>query len=417
MKNKIILLIIILTTANIGYSQTETYTYELARSFSKDLFENNGVFFLQPVVKVINATSNSRFYNQAYVPKKVDKPYFRVSINGMYGLVNDENKSYSPYMPQEEFDYNDLTRYGSLKINIGDPSKSEFNIQDTAGLIHYFFLNLMYDGISGSRAGYIRVPSSASTALGNTETYFSLPNDTLMILAQNHPIYGLLPQGLRDSLTNVIALFPERFDLPAGSNMSAAFAAVPQIEIGSLYGTELLLRFIPPLNYGETIGEFAFWGIGIKHSLSQYFKERHFDAAMQFVYQGTRLKNSIGVTQAELTANATFLNASIQISKEFGKYFVAYSGLEYETINITSEYIYELPIVVQRQLGLIEEGKEEPTPGYPGDTNPQRTELELSDNNIKFKIGAMAKFANFGLALDYSFSNFNIFSFGLEYNF
>lgn len=413
---KLVVLFVFLSIG-IGQAQTQSYTYELARSFSKDLFENNGVYYLQPVVRVINATSNSRFYNQAYVPKKVDKPYFRVSINGMYGLVNDEDKTYSPFMPRKEFNFDDLSKFGSINVNIADPTKSEFTIQDTAGLIHYFFLNLMYDGIEGRSAGSIRVPNQASTALGNTETYFSLPNDTLLMLAQNHIIYSFLPQAMRDSLTNVISLFPERFDLPAGSNMSAAFAAVPQFEIGSLWGTELLVRFIPPLDYGETIGEFAFWGLGLKHSLSQYFPERYFDAALQFVYQGTKLKNSIGVTQAELTANATFLNSSLQISKEFGEHFVVYSGLEYETISIKSEYVYELPIVVQRQLGLIEDGKEEPSAGFPGDLNPQRTELQLDDENIKFKIGAMAKYANFGVAIDYSFSNFNIFSFGLEYNF
>jgi hypothetical protein len=398
-------------------TQTQTYTYELARSFSRDLFENNGVFYLQPVVKVINATSNSRFYNQAYVPKKVEKPYYRISVNGMYGLVNDNDKVYSPYMPRKQFSINDLDQFGNLDIDFANPANSQFNIQDTAGLIHYFFLNLMYDGIEGQHAGSVTVPNEASTALGSTETYFSLPNDTLKKLAENHFIYPYLPESLRDSLDAVIQLFPERFDLPAGNNLNAVFAAVPQFEIGSIYGTELLLRFIPPLDYGETIGEFAFWGIGVKHSLSQYLPERYFDAAFQFVYQGTRLKNEVGVTQAELTANASFINTNIHFSKQFGEHFIVFSGIAYETVNITSEYVYELPIVVQRQLGLIEEGQEEPTPGFPGDTNPQRTELELNNENYKFKIGAMAKFGNLGIVADYNISNFNIFSFGLEWTF
>lgn len=415
---KIFFVLLLSMVFNMGLNaQTQTYTYELARAFSKDLFENNGIFYLQPVVKVINATSNSRFYNQAYIPKKVDKPYFRVSINGMYGMVNDADKVYSPYMPREQFSIADLDQFGSIDINVLDPASSDFQIQDTAGLIHYFFLNLMYDGIEGNSAGSITVPSEASTALGSTETYFSLPNDSLAKLAENHFIYPFLPQSLRDSLDAVIGLFPERFDLPAGNSMNAVFAAVPQFEIGSLYGTELLLRFIPPLDYGETIGEFAFWGIGLKHSISQYFPDRYFDAAFQLVYQGTRLKNSIGVTQAELTANASFINANIHFSKQFGEHFVLFSGLAYETVHINSEYIYELPIVVQRQLGLIEEGKEEPTPGYPGDTNPQKTNLELSNENFKFKIGAMAKFGPLGIVADYNLSNFNIFSFGIEWTF
>lgn len=396
----------------VANAQTQSYTYELARSFSQSLFENNGVPFMQPVVKVINATSNSRFYNQAYVPKKVSKPYYRISVNGMSGMVNPADKTYEPYMPREEFSFEDIGRYGQL-----DFANQTFNVTDTAGLIFYFFKNLMYDGIEGAHAGAIQVPREASTALGNKESYFELPTESLEMLAENHPAYQFLPADMRDSLLAVLEQFPDRFTLYAGNNIDAVFAAVPQIEIGSLYGTELLVRFIPPLDYGETIGKFAFWGIGLKHSLSQYFKGRPFDAAIQLVYQGTSLENEIGVTKAELTSNATFLNGSLQFSKEFGEHIVAYTGLSYETVSITSEYVYKLPVEVQWQLGLLEDGKQEPTPGYPGDQNPQKSELTLDDSNLKYKIGVMGRWNNFGLALDYNFSNFDILSFGLEYSF
>ncbi|MEN6295675.1 MAG: hypothetical protein ABFD61_06055, partial [Chloroherpetonaceae bacterium] len=42
-----------------SYSEANPFTVELARQFSSDIFYSNGVPFLQPVVKVVNLTSNT----------------------------------------------------------------------------------------------------------------------------------------------------------------------------------------------------------------------------------------------------------------------------------------------------------------------------------------------------------------------
>ncbi|MBX3042272.1 MAG: hypothetical protein KIT33_08965 [Candidatus Kapabacteria bacterium] len=425
MKKVLLCLILSIFTSNLNAQNSQDYTIDLARKFSKDLFESNGVPFMEPVVRVINSTSNSRFFTQAYVPQKVKKPYFRVGIHGMSGLVNDDLKSFSPVMPSSEYRFEDVGRYIEMEgLNI--------KRLDTAGLIHYLFMNMMYDGTKGANAGLIKVPQRASTALGTGDTKFELPHESLETLFKNHPLYNfpLIPQGIKDSVSAAIANFPEVFTLYGGNNLNMVFAAIPQFEIGSLYGTELLIRLIPPINLGETIGDFAFWGVGVKHSISQYFfdeydqtgelipvYQRPFDMAVQVVYQGTYLENKIGVTQADLKANASLFSINFHASKSFENLFDVYTGISYETINITSKYKYLLPVEIQRELGLLDKDQEYPTPGFPGDTNPQTTELTIDASNLRWTIGIIKPIGNFDIFLDYSVSRFDILSGGIQYRF
>ena len=82
-------------------------TIDLARMFSRDIFELNGIPYLKPMVESINATSNSRFFNQAFIPSEVEKPYFKVGIHGMLGFVRDDQKTYKPTMPSQAFNFKD----------------------------------------------------------------------------------------------------------------------------------------------------------------------------------------------------------------------------------------------------------------------------------------------------------------------
>ncbi|MFW6276860.1 MAG: DUF6588 family protein, partial [Bacteroidota bacterium] len=351
-KKKIALTLIIMALASLpvkAQERADDFTIELARMFSSDLFELNGVPYLQPMVKAINATSNSRFFNQAYVPAKVNKPYFRVGVHAMLGFTPEEDKTYKPVMPSEEFDPDDLTRFGSIGID-------GISVNDTAGLVRYFFLNLMQMGVYGDYEGTIPLPEQAATVLGDYPAQFIIPDGALDTLAQKHPLYQFLPDDIRDSVSSILSQFPSVFDLAPGADISTIFVGIPQIEVGSFMGTEALIRFIPPIYMGKNIGDFAFWGIGLKHSISQYFNKRHFDLAVQGVYQGTHLENTIGVTNAELTADATIFNFNIQASKEFENILDVYTGFSYDMITINSSYVYTLPVTVQWDLGLLERG-------------------------------------------------------------
>lgn len=427
MKQVSVYFVLIILSLNLYSQSSSDFTIDLAKQFSRDLFESNGVLFMEPVVRVVNSTSNSRFFTRAYVPKHVNKPYFRVGIHGMSGIVNDELKYFTPQMPTREFNYDDVGQF--IEFNV---LNQQITRLDTAGLIHYLFLNMMYDGTKGASAGLIQVPNRASTALGSGDTQFNLPHASMETLFKNHPLYNipLVPQSIKDSVLSAINQFPEVFTLYGGNNLSMIVAAIPQIEIGSLYGTELLIRVIPPVNLGETIGDFAFWGLGIKHSISQYFfdeydmsgelipvEERPFDVSAQFVYQGTNLHNKIGVTNADLTANATLFSFNLHASKSFKGIIDLYTGFSYETIDIKSKYIYPLSVEIQWQLGLLEKPSHVPTPGYPGDQDPQTTELNLDASNLRWTVGVIKQIGDFDVFLDYSISRFDILSGGIQYRF
>ncbi|OGU57527.1 MAG: hypothetical protein A2X64_04680 [Ignavibacteria bacterium GWF2_33_9] len=408
-----------------GVSQTNSYTVELARSFSKDIFESNGLPFLQPVVKVVNSTSNAGFFYDARIPRMVIKPYFKFTIQMMYGITPESEKTYSPTMPAEEFNTTTAMSYVDI-VNM--------NI-DTAGLIHYLFLNLMYDGIFGSNKGLIDVPESAPTALGNQKTSFELRHSALDTLIKSHPLYPLLQQyNLESTIDSAISNFPNAFDLPPGGNINQIVAGIPQLIVGSYYGTELLLRWVPTMNLGSDIGKFNFWGLGLRHSISQYF-DSPLEIAIQSTYQGTKLTNKIGVTNAELVAKANILNMNLHASYNWEKYFTIYSGISFDNIEINSTYKYSLPIVMQWQLGLIDQyakddngnylsldefgtpNNSEPTEGYPGDLYPQTAEVKMNENQMRFTFGISKEFYNFIIGLDYNLGKVPVFGATIGYYF
>ncbi len=399
---------------------------DVTRIISKDLFESNAVPYIQPMVTTINATSNARFYDQAYVPASVESPYVRVSVNGMIGTVSDDMKWYTPALdfgPRINV-ASVLAQHGQLVFENGSlVYKIKPTYQDTLGLTSSLVQELLRDAVD---SGYFELPPQAATIFGYLpNARVVLPGSERMTeLLHNRPEYQVLDSAGKaslDTLLNTLTL-PPYLTLPPGVDLTTLIAAVPQVEIGSLWGTELLLRFIPPVEFDENIGEFAFWGIGLRHSLSQYFPERWFDAAVQAIYQGTNLKNTVGLTESKLDANATIWSANIHVSKEWWETFAVFTGFNYEQIDVNTTYTYVLPQEVQLALGLLPapippNEKAEPTPEQPGDTQPTVSTVTASNVNFKWTFGVTGRIGNLKLAVDYSVSNFNLFSAGLSYTF
>ena len=390
---------------------------ELSRVLGKEIFELNGVPFSQPIVTATNATANSGFFNTAFIPRK-DSLYFKVSVNYMNGFVPEADKSYSPSFPTEKFNLFEASKYVSF-------GGGEFNVTDTVGLYTYLLKTLLYDGIAD---GSIVVPERTATLLGKDNKNIEITKDSFRKNAEKRISVlealtnSKLSQELKDEIYKTLDGLPGSFDLPKGSGMNTMQFAVPQIEIGSYMGTELLLRFIPKINYGETIGDFGFFGVGLKHSISQYFfdfdQERTFDLAVQFAYQKSTLDNIFGETNAQLTSNANILNFNIQGSKNIEDIVDVYTGISFEQIDIVADFVYTLPIATQIELGLVDENKQvDPARGYPGDTKPQTTSLTVDDFNIKWVIGVKKDFGPVAIFASYNVSKFDIFNGGLQYSF
>lgn len=397
---------------------------ELARVLGRDIFELNGVPFSQPIVTATNATANSGFFNTAYIPKK-DSLYFKVSVNYMNGFVPEKDKSYSPSFPTQEYSDAELLKYLDIDLFGGGGFKG---IKDTVGLYTYLLRTLLYDGI---KEGTITFPDRTATILGSDNKRIEITKNSLSENAQKriddiedrYKQFNIqFPDSVLQEIFRTLDGLPGSFTLPKGSGLNTMQFAVPQIEIGSYFGTELLIRYIPKINYGETIGDFGFYGIGIKHSISQYFfdfdQERTFDLAVQFAYQNSSLDNVYGETSATLASNANILNFNLQGSKNIEDIVDVYTGISFEQIDIKADFVYTIPIENQVQLGLVGPDKKvDPDNGYPGDTKPQTTTLTVDDFNIKWVIGIKKDFGPVAIFASYNVSKFDIFNGGLQYSF
>ena len=414
----------VLSSAAICLAQKpyDTNAVIITRVLEKDLFDLNSVPYMQPLVNSINSTSNARFYNQAKVPKKVSKAYFRFGIHTMVGFVRDDQTTYRPQLPGSK-DPIDYPKYVQGHLDLGS-GKFVVDRLDTVGLSVALVKRLFQKALDSNK---VIMPYEASTVFGSKDTTIIIDREYLVQLLHNDPEFSGIYQILNTAspsttqrIDSAIIKMPNYFTLLPGQNIKTVFAAIPQLEIGSYYGTEMMLRFIPPLQWDKSIGKFAFWGIALKHSISQYLDDPSFEMAVQLGYQGTHLNNTVGVTNAELVSDATFWNLNVHVSKEFKGICELFSGVNYESVDINSSYSYTLPQEMQIGLGLL---VPDPPNGahrdstHPGDDVIQTSISHLSAANFKWTIGALKQIGPVALFVDYSISRFNIFSGGIEYRF
>lgn len=421
MKTYRVVFLVLAVTVSVSFAQEKRYDTNsviITRVLTKDLFELNNVPYMEPLVTSINATSNSRFFNQAFVPKKVSKPYFRFGVHGMTGFVRDDQLLYTPQLPTEKKPV-DVGKYVSFHIGAG----GSFVVDrlDTVGLATSIVKRLLQIGLD---SGKVSMPSQAATIFGSKKDTVTLNREFLANQLKTNPefavLFNLLPKSTQDLLTSAVLKMPDQLQIPPGQNIRRIYAMVPQLEIGSLYGTEMMVRYIPPIELDTSIGEFSFYGIAFKHSISQYFEDPKFDCAIQIGYQGTSLTNVVGVTESKLESHANFFNANIHASKRFDKICDLYTGFNYERVVINSSFSYILSRQVQITLGLLESkdgSVPDPANGYPGDNVVQTSSAEYINDNYKWTIGAAKQIGPIAIFLDYSVSKFNILSGGLEYRF
>lgn len=176
---------------------------------------------------------------------------------------------------------------------------------------------------------------------------------------------------------------------PNGLNQKSVPFGVPQIT-GSFMGTELLVRYLPSIKVGGK--NLDFFGIGIRHSISQYIPLIPVDVAVQFLY------NKLTVTDV-ISASTVAVNG--EVSKTFG-IFTAYGGLQYESSKFDLSYTIK---------------------GDPNSGNPalrQDKDVKASVNgkdNFRVIIGGSVKAGFLVINADYNITNQPVISGGLSFEF
>lgn len=192
-----------------------------------------------------------------------------------------------------------------------------------------------------SRDSYIRLEGPAITGEEGEElkviwegrkVHTGIPGDSVFIPADTVTLTNI--NGLLDGLT------------------SLTFFA-PQINLGTLYGTNVMLRWLPQYESREEIGPVDYFGFGFQHNPAVWFKPG-FTLPLDF---------SVGYSRQALSGTffkATAWSTGLHISKTFGFPFAAatpYLGAQYEKSSFELEYDMETSYDNVQRLKTTVEGE------------------------------------------------------------
>lgn len=112
--------------------------------------------------------------------------------------------------------------------------------------------------------------------------------------------------------------------------------AVPHLRLGTLYGTDLMVRWLPTITVTD-VGSLSLFGLGLRHSVSQYAPTLPLDIAVQVAWQQVNVDDA---EEADLVDVSTFA-ASVVASREFGLLSL-YGAFQTETTDIDVQYDLEI---------------------------------------------------------------------------
>jgi hypothetical protein len=109
--------------------------------------------------------------------------------------------------------------------------------------------------------------------------------------------------------------------------------AAPQLTIGNIYGTQAIIRYVP-IPEIDKFPKVTLFGIGLRHSVSQYLTEFPVDISGGFFYQTFKVGDLI---------DAKAFNIGVQASKSFS-ILTLYGGLQTESSSMKVSYTYTGPV-------------------------------------------------------------------------
>ena len=173
------------------------------------------------------------------------------------------------------------------------------------------------------------------------------------------------------------------FTFPGGLDMDRLALAVPQIVVGGFKGSELMLRYIA-VQIGDDsneIGDLSLFGIGGRHSLSQYMKGSKFDIAAMVLYQKLKLGDDF--------VDTSQLSVGVQGSRRF-KIWEPYVGVALNSLSMDLTY--------DAQQG--------------GSSSRQSVDFD-TDTGLGFTVGSALHLAFLHLNGELQFTDQTTFAFGL----
>ncbi|MDP8202556.1 MAG: hypothetical protein P9M11_10515 [Candidatus Tenebribacter burtonii] len=294
--------------------------------------KDNGIMYVKPLVTAFGATMNTGLFNTA----NVLKPFtFGLNVNTMLAFVPNEDKTFTAVRPD---------------LFIDDP--------ENPGEVIYLYSDPELE---------------SATVFGKDGATFE-HNDLL------NDIPGLDASQLDLSLPN-------------GANLPAVPFLMPQFNLGLPFGNEIMIRGCPKVEISKDIGDLGFWGVGLKHSVSQYIPLIPIDIAIQAAYQNLYI--------GDLLTFSNF-NANLEVSKKL-LMWTLYTGVGYDKTNVTAEYDYIYQIINEdNEIESIE----------------KKIKFDVDgENEMRATAGIRYSLLLFKLYADYTVSKYSVFNAGIGVSF
>ncbi len=143
------------------------------------------------------------------------------------------------------------------------------------------------------------------------------------------------------------------FAFPGGLELDRFALAAPQLVVGSVMGTEGILRYFA-IDTGDTdIGNITLFGLGVRHSLSQYLPAFPVNLSALLFFQSLEIGDKL--------IDASAFTLGVQASKRYAL-FEPYAGLSLDSFKMDVQY--DTDVSGQNETLKIE---------FDRDTNPHLT--------------------------------------------
>ncbi len=184
------------------------------------------------------------------------------------------------------------------------------------------------------------------------------------------------------------------YTYPAGFALNAVPSAMYQVA-GSLFNTELMIRFYPSTQYNDI--KVGLFGFGIKHDISSHIPLFPVDLSVQLLYNHFNLNHDNGDVEDYTDVKSNNIAFNVHASKKLASVFIAYAGLQYESSTMDLEYYYE-----------------DPNNLYPQLANKNHKLKIDGDNHIRFTLGGALKLGYFVMNADVNLTKLTTFTLGLS---
>lgn len=183
---------------------------------------------------------------------------------------------------------------------------------------------------------------------------------------------------------------------PSGLGLKNVPLGIYQIS-GSLFGTELMLRYFPTIKAEDL--KAGLFGFGLKHEISRYFPLLPLDVSVQLLYNTLLIENKTNDPTDYVKFNSKNFAFNVHASKSIGV-LIVYGGLQYESSGLDVSYYFKDPDGVYPSLA----GKV-----YDLSVN--------GDNHFRLTLGSALKLSFFVLSVDANITSQTTFTGGMSFEF